>query len=116
LFLAATPRDLPPLRLDLEMRQIWEQFRLARFRGNFALEYRPAVRLMDISQSLIEYSPRIVHLSVHASPDGAVYLEDDAGYSAAVAPDAIVRLFHLYASTIDCVVLNASEVISVIFS
>lgn len=107
LFLAASPRDLAPLRLGEEMREIKEQLQLGRHRDRFRFESAEAVRLKDIGYELANRKPWIVHFAGHGNRDGSLYVEDERGYSSPAAPAGLAELFRLRADTIECVVVNA---------
>jgi hypothetical protein len=107
LFLAASPRDLEPLRPDQELRLIEQQMQLDPNRGDFRLEPRVAAQLTDISRALVRYKPQVVHFSGHGDAGGRVYVEDENGLSKPVNPDGLARMFGKYKATIQCVVVNA---------
>lgn len=107
LYLAASPIDLPPLRSDREMREIWEKLQRGMYRDRFRFEPRAAARREDISQALIECKPRIVHFSGHGERDGSVYVEDEYGNSTPAAAKGLAALFEQHAETIECVIVNA---------
>ena len=52
LFLAASPRDLEPIRPDLELRKIRQELQLDQDRDGLVLVDDVAVRLHDISGAL----------------------------------------------------------------
>ena len=107
LYLTASPRDLTPLRSDLEMRKVKERLQLGRDRDAFRLEYCVASRLDDISQALLDYEPHVVHFSGHGDAAGGLYVEDETGLSALVNPDGLAKMFGQHQSTIRCVIVNA---------
>lgn len=107
LYLTASPKDLMPLRSDLEMRKVKERLQLGRERDAFHLEYCVASRLDDISQALLDYEPQVVHFSGHGSAAGGLYVEDETGLSALVNPDGLAKMFGQHQSTIRCVIVNA---------
>lgn len=131
LFLAANPKDTPPLRLDEEIREISEGLRRARHRDQFILEQRWAVRPKDIRRAMLDIEPQIVHFSGHGegnkrdqeedyssattldifvnSKTGptveGLFFEDETGNSQLVDGAALTNLFELFANQIECVVL-----------
>jgi hypothetical protein len=107
LFLAADPTDASRLRLGREAREIQEKLQLARLRDRFVLHQRPSVRPSDISQALLDTDPEIVHFSGHGTTDGAICLENHFGETHAVEPQALGALFEEFATTVNCVILNA---------
>jgi hypothetical protein len=107
LYLAASPKDMAPLRSDREMRKVKERLQLGRERDAFRLEYCVASQLDDISQALLDYEPQVVHFSGHGDEAGGLYVEDETGLSALVNPDGLAKLFGQHRSTIRCVIVNA---------
>lgn len=107
LVLAASPTDMPGLRLDKEIREIDEGLRLAKKRDNFKLEQRLAARTEDLRRALLQYEPQIVHFCGHGETDG-IFLENDAGTKQLVPKEALTNLFKLFSKRgVQCVVLNA---------
>ena len=129
LFLAANPVNTTQLRLGEEVRSIQEELERARYRDRFELISHWAVRVSDLSRTLSDRKPQIVHFSGHgagsqtdfqgdntrkfslfsedaAEPEGLV-LEDNRGRSTLVSTDALAGLFKLLENDVKCVVLNA---------
>jgi hypothetical protein len=109
LFLAASPKDMPPLRSDEEMREIQEMLRLGRYRDRFRLESAQAARLKDVGRALLDHHPKVVHFSGHGRPDGSLYLEDGSGFSQPAAAVGLAELFKVHGGSIECVVVNACD-------
>jgi hypothetical protein len=109
LYLTASPKDMPPLRSDEDMREIREMLQLGRYRDRFRLEPAQAARPKDVVRALLDHDPKIVHFSGHGRPDGSLYLEDGTGYSAPVAAVGLAELFKLHQGSIDCVIVNACD-------
>lgn len=107
LFLAANPKDTPPLRLGEEIRAIDQALQQGRYRDRFELEQQWAVRVSDLQGHLLRYQPDIVHFSGHGSAASQIILEDEEGASQPVAAPALNRLFAVLKDNIRCVVLNA---------
>jgi hypothetical protein len=108
LFLAADPSDACRLRLGQEYREIQNKLRLCKQAGRFELKSpQLSARPEDISQALLDALPRIVHISGHGTPTGALCFENQLGQSQLVPPDALAALFELFSDEVDCVVLNA---------
>jgi hypothetical protein len=108
LFLAADPTDASRLRLGREFREIDEQLRLARQRDNFKLELpQLSLRTKDISGSLLNAQPQIVHFSGHGTSTGTLCFENETGEIQEVRPDALAALFEQFANQVNCVLLNA---------
>jgi uncharacterized protein YjbI with pentapeptide repeats len=107
LILAANPKTTPRLRLDEEVREIDAGLQRAKKRELFDLKQRWAVRVQDVYQSLLDFKPQIVHFSGHGAGDDGLELEDETGKMQLVSTEALARLFELFASNIECVILNA---------
>jgi len=106
LFLAACPKDLARIRLDLELRRIRQELQLGK-RDDFLLVDDIAVRLTDISRSLVRHKPDIVHFSGHGDEQGRIYVEDSEGFSKPTNIEGMAELFGRHRATIRCVVVNA---------
>lgn len=107
LFLAADPSDATRLRLGQELRDIRENLQLSKQRDCFSLESRESVRPKDITQSILDVEPQIVHFSGHGLTTGELCFENISGKVQPVLPEALANLFELVANQINCVVLNA---------
>ncbi|MDJ0698102.1 pentapeptide repeat-containing protein [Mastigocoleus sp. MO_188.B34] len=107
LILASNPKDTSRLRLDEEVREIDAGLQRASKRELFDLKQRWAVRIQDVYQALLDFKPQIVHFSGHGSGDDGLALEDEAGNLQLVDTEALTKLFELFSSRIECVVLNA---------
>jgi uncharacterized protein YjbI with pentapeptide repeats len=107
LILAANPKNTSPLRLGEEVREIDAGLQRAKKRELFHLKQRWAVRAQEVYQSLLDFKPQIVHFSGHGAGDDGLALEDETGNVQLVGTDALAKLFELFASNIECVVLNA---------
>ncbi len=131
LILSANPKGTNPLRLGEEIREIKEGLKRAKRREQFIIEMAEAVRYRDISRSLLEHEPQILHFSGHGigSPEqemehdrgerklspvpeyaiesGGLVFEDETGHEKLVGTKALAELFELFADKLECVVLNA---------
>ncbi|MBP5972552.1 CHAT domain-containing protein [Brasilonema sp. CT11] len=107
LILAANPKNSLPLRLGEEVREIDAALQRAKKRELFDLKQRSAVRVQEVYQSLLDFKPQIVHFSGHGTGDDGLALEDETGNVRLVDTQALAGLFELFASQIECVVLNA---------
>ena len=107
LILAANPKTTSPLRLDEEVREIDAGLQRAKKREQFDLKQRWAVRVQDVYQALLDFKPQFVHFSGHGTGDDGLVLEDETGNVRLVDTVALAELFELFASDIECVVLNA---------
>jgi hypothetical protein len=107
LFLSADPSTESRLRLGEEVREIHEKLQLAKLREQIKLEQRMSVRPTDLSQSLLDTQPQIVHFSGHGSESGALCFETLSGETHPIDADALSALFESFAKHVDCVLLNA---------
>ncbi|NER84357.1 MAG: CHAT domain-containing protein [Leptolyngbya sp. SIO1D8] len=107
LFLAADPCDSSRLRLGQELRDIHDNLQRSKYRENFLLESRESVRPGDITQSIFDVEPQIIHFSGHGMETGELCFENIQGKTQPVQPDALANLFELVVGQVDCVVLNA---------
>ncbi|MBV6627710.1 MAG: CHAT domain-containing protein [Rivularia sp. (in: Bacteria)] len=107
LMLASNPKNTSQLRLDEEIREIDVGLQRAKKRELFDLKQRWAVRIQDVYQALLDLKPQIVHFSGHGVGDDGLALEDEAGNLKLVDTEALAKLFELFSTTIECVVLNA---------
>ena len=107
LILAANPKTTSSLRLDEEVREIDAGLQRAKKRELFEMKQLWAVRIQDVYQALLDFKPQFVHFSGHGSRDDGLVLEDETGNEQLVDTQALAELFKLFASNIECVVLNA---------
>jgi hypothetical protein len=107
LILTANPIGTSPLRLDQEVRDIYEGLRRARQGAQFTIEQQWAVRPIDVRRAMLDVKPQIVHFSGHGAATGELALENKDGTVQFVSPEALAGLFELFADTMECVVLNA---------
>ena len=107
LILASNPKNTSQLRLDEEVREIDAGLQRAKKRELFDLKQRWAVRVQDVYQAMLDLKPQIVHFSGHGTGDDGLALEDEFGKLKLVDTEALAKLFELFSTTIECVVLNA---------
>jgi eukaryotic-like serine/threonine-protein kinase len=107
LFLAASPADMVPLKLDEEVRAIDLALCQSEFGRFFHLEQHWAVRATEIQALLLRYQPDIVHFSGHGSTNSELMFLDDNGQHYLVNAETFSRLFSILRDNIRCVVLNA---------
>ena len=107
LFLTANPKNTSRLRIDEEIREIDRAFRRAEYRTDFEIKQQWATRIVDIQELLLRHQPDIVHFSGHGSSASQITLENDAGESTEVPPQALTQLFATIVDCVRCVVLNA---------
>lgn len=107
LFLAADPSDASRLRLGQELREIQEKLQMAQMRDIFKIVQKMSVRVVDISQAILDEKPIIVHFSGHGTSAGELCFENEVGQLQTVQPEALAALFNLFSDQIDCVLMNA---------
>jgi hypothetical protein len=107
LFLASNPKDIHPLKLDKEVREIDGKIQIGTFRDAFDLKSQWAMRPSDLQEVLLRFQPHIVHFSGHGSHNEEIMLEDDDGNSHPVGKQALTNLFKLLKDNVRVVVLNA---------
>jgi hypothetical protein len=106
LFLSADPSNAARLRLGEESREIREKLQLGKCRNKFEFHERNSVRPADISQSLLDIVPGIVHFSGHGTEEGALCCEDAAGRMRFIQPADLADLFRQFAATVRCIILS----------
>ena len=106
LILAANPKTTPPLRLDEEVREIEEGLRRSKYRDQFEIQSRWAVRHLDLRRALLDVEPQIVHFTGHGK-EGGIMVEDELGMAVSISTEALSGLFKLFANQVECVLLNA---------
>jgi len=106
LILSSNPVETNRLRLDQEVREIEEGLKISKYRENFRITSKWAVRIRDIRRAMLEYEPKIIHFSGHGERNGLV-TEDANGLSSIVKIEAISGLFELFNKQVECVILNA---------
>jgi hypothetical protein len=106
LILAANPKATPRLRLDEEVREIEEGLRRAKYRSQFEISSRWAVRLRDIRRALLDVEPQIVHFTGHGKEDGLL-VEDEMGLAVRISAKALSGLFQLFSRQVECVIMSA---------
>lgn len=109
LFLAANPTDTARLRLDKECQQLRERIRLAKHRDQVKLESRWAVRTRDITQALLEETPRIIHFCGHGEKDRGLVFEDDHGEPKIVTKEALTAVLKVIKDQLRLAVFNACD-------
>lgn len=107
LIISANPKNTDKLRLDEEMREIQAALKQSKNREQFQTVTLLAVRVEDLRRALLEYQPTIVHFSGHGSGTNGLALENNSGEIQLVSTESLARLFGLFQSQIECVLLNA---------
>jgi len=106
LFIAASPVDEVPLRLDKEVREIQRRMRESEYRDSVAFEFRLATQVTDLLQALNEVRPHVVHFSGHSS-EGALVLEDYDGRSKPLYVEDLAQLLRISSDRIRLAVFNS---------
>ena len=106
LYLALTIH-IGALMLGREQQEIVRELRSGRLASQIEITSVSIGRLEDLTRSLLETGPQIVHVAGHGTADG-VLLEDAEGNPHALRPDALKQLLSLFPG-IECVVLNTSS-------
>lgn len=107
LILSSTPRDLAPLRVHEEVREIEDAIRRARRRDEYQVVVRLGIRARDVHRVLLEHRPAIVHFSGHGRGAQGLMLEDDHGDSLPVSSADLARMLGHFRDDIACVVINS---------
>ncbi|WP_372669600.1 CHAT domain-containing protein [Amycolatopsis kentuckyensis] len=107
LYLAANPSNSEHLRLAAEVRDIKQTLRLGFERDRFELAEHGAMRARDLTQALLDFSPRIVHLSGHGAEDGRFVAETEDGGQRVLSTNGVAALFAEVSDTVECVIVNA---------
>ena len=107
LILSANPKNTSNLRLDEEVREIKNTLQLSPNRDEFQIITESAVRVDDLTRFLSHHQPTIVHFSGHGSGNDGLVLEDNSGQKQLVSTQALAKLFDLFESQVECVLLNA---------
>jgi hypothetical protein len=105
LFLSSEAEGGSRSRSGIESREIREKLRLGRYRNSFALYERYSVRPSDISESLLDINPEIVHFA-GSSDDRGFCCENAGGQLQSLAPAGLAALFEMFAGEIKCILLN----------
>lgn len=66
-----------------------------------------SVRPADVSQSLLDVRPNIVHFSGHGTNTGALCFESQTGEIHPIQAEALAALFEQFANQVECVLLSA---------
>jgi CHAT domain-containing protein len=108
LFLASSPEDQEPLRLDKETREIQKELRSSKYRDSIWFEWRLARRTTDLIQDLNEVEPQVLHFSGHGNRAELVF-EDENGNATTLDNDQLRRLLQVGGDRIRLVVFNSCE-------
>ncbi|MGK7893302.1 MAG: SIR2 family protein [Xenococcus sp. (in: cyanobacteria)] len=129
LILAANPKNSSEQRFSQQVREIDNALQRAKYRNQFELVQKWAVRPRDIQRAMLNVKPQIVHFLGRAagSQEGelenksdrkliplpeddteseGIVLEDETGSAKLVRGKALAALFELFADKLECVLLN----------
>ncbi|NJN10774.1 MAG: CHAT domain-containing protein [Richelia sp. RM2_1_2] len=107
LILSANPKDRSKLRLDEEVREIEAGLERCKYREQFQIISKWAVRSDTLRQALLDHEPSIVHFCGHGAGTQGLALENKSGDMQLVSTNSLAGLFELFKGKIKCVVLNA---------
>lgn len=108
LFIAASPEDQEPLRLDREVREIQRRVRESEYRDSVRFEVRLASQVPDLLQALNELRPHVVHFSGHGS-QAALAFEDDDGHTKPLSNVDLAMLLRASSERIRLAVFNTCQ-------
>lgn len=106
LILSANPIGTTRLRLDEEVRDIKEGLLRSKYRDQFEVEQRLALRIRDLRRALLDHEPHILHFTGHGELKG-ILVEDKQGLATLIPARALTGTFKLYSQRIECVILSA---------
>ncbi|MBF2089470.1 MAG: CHAT domain-containing protein [Synechococcales cyanobacterium K44_A2020_017] len=106
LVLASNPKNTLRLRLDQEVREIYNGLQRAQRKDEFILRQQWASRPIDIRRAMLDHNPIIVHFCGHGEEDGIAF-EDELGYARIVKTEALTEFFELFSDNVECVLMNA---------
>ncbi len=107
LILSANPKNTSKLRLDEEVREIEASWERCKYREQFQIISKWAVRSDTLRQALLDHEPLIVHFCGHGVGAEGLALENKLGEMQLVSTTSLAGLFELFKGKIGCVVLNA---------
>ena len=107
LFLSANPLATGRILVDEEAREIFERIHEGPYRHRFTLHIHTAIRPHDLQRLLLIYKPQIVHFSGHGSKEQKIILGGTHSRGKTVDQQALTKLFALYRSHVQLVLLNA---------
>jgi myosin heavy subunit len=106
LFLASSPKDEPPLRLDKETREIQKRMRSSGFPESIFIEWRLARQLPDLVQDLNEVRPNVLHFSGHGN-SGELAFEDKSEKAVSLTNEQLLKLLTAAPERIRLVLFNS---------
>lgn len=102
LFVGSTPKDLPHLRIDKEVKKIQNSLK----ESNIICDILLAATINDFSDRVLEKSPNIIHFSGHGNAEG-LYFETESGYSDIIPTNSILGFIDQIKENVFCIVLNS---------
>jgi formylglycine-generating enzyme required for sulfatase activity len=105
LILASNPHN--DLNLEHEIRELKGVIEKSLNREELQVEDELAVRVEDLQELFLKYRPQIVHFCCHGSGEQGLVFDSDTGREKLLRTEALASLFKLFASTVECVILNA---------
>jgi tetratricopeptide (TPR) repeat protein len=111
LALAASPRDLPPLKVDLEQQVIEQAVAPLQSNGVLELEWLQGKTARDLQRALRRESWNVVHVVAHGgtnTEEGYLVLEDDDGQGLVLGATSLARLLASHNSLL-LVILNTCD-------
>ena len=108
LFLSSNPTTTQRKGIDVELREIEVELKMAKMGDQFELVHQMAVTPRQLQESLVNFEPDIVHFTGTANERG-VLLENEAGAAKEVRTEDFAGIFQLMAEKISCVLLNMSH-------
>jgi hypothetical protein len=78
----------------------------SKFREQFIIKSKLAVRIEDLQREILETEPDIVHFCGHGKEEG-IMVEDEIGFTEVVNQKALADMFKLFKDQIECVLLIA---------
>ena len=107
LLLSASPWTNSRILVDEEAREVFERLHEGPYRERFELFNYPATRPGDLQRLLLMYRPHIVHFSGHGSKQHRIILAGINGRGKTVDLAGLTKVFALYNSHLQLVLLNA---------
>lgn len=105
LILASNPHN--DLNLEHEIRELKGVIEKSLNREELHVEDELAVRVEDLQELLLKHHPQVVHFCCHGSGEQGLVFDSDTGQEKLLRTEALANLFKLFASTVECVILNA---------
>ena len=115
LFVASTPKDLPPLGITEEFKAIRDKIRSAEEQDRIDLDMAPAIQPDELLRDLVQLKPQIVHFSGHGGEGGTLAFENRQRSSLPVSRQAIISIFAPLKGKVRLVLFSAcySELLAV---